>query len=208
MLGGSVARGDITYRGASAWERLGAGASGLFLNGRGASANPAWGPIAFGSGGMTLRASNTVAGSAATTLAVTGLDLNTDLRYWVEIEINSAGSSPGFNLTYNADTTAANYDCQLFESAGTGNAASRVNTSNIFNGLGTNLPCSFDGVIRINAEARPRMLYEYASGSAANVKRGHGVHTWRTASTNVTGLTLSCSVANGLEIGTSINVYC
>lgn len=39
---GSAAQGDILYRGASAWSRLAAGASGLFLKTLGAGANPAW----------------------------------------------------------------------------------------------------------------------------------------------------------------------
>lgn len=39
---GSAAQGDILYRGASAWQRLGAGTSGQFLRTAGAAANPAW----------------------------------------------------------------------------------------------------------------------------------------------------------------------
>jgi hypothetical protein len=39
---GSAAQGDILYRGASAWARLGAGTSGQFMKTSGAGANPAW----------------------------------------------------------------------------------------------------------------------------------------------------------------------
>lgn len=39
---GSAAQGDVLYRGASGWERLGAGTSGLFLQTNGTGANPAW----------------------------------------------------------------------------------------------------------------------------------------------------------------------
>lgn len=39
---GSAAQGDILYRGASGWARLGAGTSGQVLKTQGASANPAW----------------------------------------------------------------------------------------------------------------------------------------------------------------------
>lgn len=39
---GSAARGDLLYRGASAWSRLGAGSSGQFLTTNGAGADPAW----------------------------------------------------------------------------------------------------------------------------------------------------------------------
>lgn len=41
-LVGSAAQGDILYRDASAWTRLGAGTSGHFLKTQGASANPTW----------------------------------------------------------------------------------------------------------------------------------------------------------------------
>lgn len=40
---GSAAQGDILYRGASSWARLGAGTSGRFLKTQGTGANPTWG---------------------------------------------------------------------------------------------------------------------------------------------------------------------
>lgn len=43
---GSAAQGDILYRGASTWARLGAGTSGHYLKTGGAAANPAWGALA------------------------------------------------------------------------------------------------------------------------------------------------------------------
>jgi hypothetical protein len=39
---GSAAQGDILYRGAATWTRLGAGTSGHFLKTQGAGANPTW----------------------------------------------------------------------------------------------------------------------------------------------------------------------
>ena len=39
---GSPAQGDLLYRGAAAWARLGAGTSGHFLQTQGAAANPQW----------------------------------------------------------------------------------------------------------------------------------------------------------------------
>lgn len=41
-LVGSAAQGDILYRGATTWTRLGAGTSGQFLKTNGTGANPAW----------------------------------------------------------------------------------------------------------------------------------------------------------------------
>jgi uncharacterized protein DUF5907 len=45
---GSAVQGDILYRGASTWTRLGAGTSGQFLKTQGASANPIWATLAGG----------------------------------------------------------------------------------------------------------------------------------------------------------------
>lgn len=50
-LVGSAAQGDILYRGASGWSRLGAGTSGLYLQTQGAGANPQW--AAASGGGLT-----------------------------------------------------------------------------------------------------------------------------------------------------------
>jgi hypothetical protein len=47
----SEARGDILYRGASAWLRLAAGTSGHYLKTQGASADPVWAAVS--AGGMT-----------------------------------------------------------------------------------------------------------------------------------------------------------
>jgi hypothetical protein len=41
---GSAAQGDILFRGATTWSRLGAGTSGNFLQTQGAGANPIWAP--------------------------------------------------------------------------------------------------------------------------------------------------------------------
>lgn len=48
---GSAAQGDILYRGASGWARLGAGTAGQFLKTAGAGANPTWDTPSGGGGG-------------------------------------------------------------------------------------------------------------------------------------------------------------
>lgn len=51
---GSAAQGDVLYRGASGWARLGAGTSGQFLKTQGAAANPTWADSAGGSSAPAL----------------------------------------------------------------------------------------------------------------------------------------------------------
>ena len=48
-LVGSAAQGDILYRNASAWTRLGAGTSGHYLKTQGTGANPTWAAVSGGS---------------------------------------------------------------------------------------------------------------------------------------------------------------
>lgn len=71
---GSAAQGDILYRGATGWARLGAGSVGDVLTSGGAGANPAWAAAAGGSGGIGVanllhvneqQASGTNAGSSS-----------------------------------------------------------------------------------------------------------------------------------------------
>jgi hypothetical protein len=51
---GSVARGDILFRGASGWQRLAAGSAGQVLTTGGAGADPSWATASGGSGGSKL----------------------------------------------------------------------------------------------------------------------------------------------------------
>jgi len=50
-LVGSAAQGDILYRGASTWTRLGAGTSGNYLKTNGTGANPEWATVSASGGG-------------------------------------------------------------------------------------------------------------------------------------------------------------
>lgn len=81
---GSAAQGDILYRNASAWVRLGAGTSGQLLKTNGAGANPSWATASAGSGTLVPEsndfrvwerfahpASNTI-GSAGSSISYTG----------------------------------------------------------------------------------------------------------------------------------------
>ena len=71
---GSAAQGDILYRDAAAWARLGAGTSGQFLKTQGAAANPIW---AADSGGLTLGTKQ--ASTSGTAIDFTGIPAGTKL---------------------------------------------------------------------------------------------------------------------------------
>lgn len=79
---GSAAQGDILYRGASAWARLGAGTNGQFLQTQGAAANPQW---ATADGDLRYITSGALSASASLDITVpancNGLEI--ELHNWV-----------------------------------------------------------------------------------------------------------------------------
>lgn len=82
---GSAAQGDILYRAAVGWARLGAGTSGQFLKTQGAAANPVWGDVA--TGGMTLL------GTLTTTSGTTQTLSSLTLTNYVSLHIAISGVS-------------------------------------------------------------------------------------------------------------------
>jgi hypothetical protein len=109
---GAAAQGDILYRDASAWARLGAGLNRQKLIARGAGANPVW-----GGGFETLAAGNIPAASTLDILnipqhfsmlylRVDNVSFNTDARQLFVQGSTNNGSS--------FDTTDTNYSVLLF----------------------------------------------------------------------------------------------
>jgi Putative phage tail protein/Protein of unknown function (DUF2793) len=181
----SLAEGDtLVYRGTQGWVNE---------------------PPDTGGGARELVASHTVTGSAVSTFSVSGLDLHGDERYTIELEL-LVSSSPNISLYYNADTTATNYDVQGVEASGTSVGAGRANNGVLLTPV-ANDTVSIDGELRINVENRARFLYRYSAGDAASVKTGQGTHAWRTAATNVTGITISASIATSILVASRLSVY-
>ena len=75
---GSAAQGDVLYRGASGWKRLGTGTSGQFLKSGGAGADLSWGSP---TGGLTLLTSGTVSSSSSLSLVLTSYTSYRGLRF-------------------------------------------------------------------------------------------------------------------------------
>jgi hypothetical protein len=209
---GSPAQGDILYRDASVWTRLAAGTSGNVLRSNGAAANPSWGsPSGISGGAMSYVTGNTVTGSAATTLTVSGLDLDAHEEYYCQYNLkNGSGSTSVLSLTYNSDTTATNYDNEFYGASGGTDAAAGANNASIiaagavagrqlcgrcwirrnFDGL----VCAFGSQNPMESSTPTRNLQEWA-------------HLWRTAATNVTGITIVSSIASALSVGCYFKVW-
>lgn len=127
---GSAAQGDILYRGASAWARLGAGTSGQYLKTQGASANPAWSTI---SQDFVLLTSGTVSAVATLDIALTSYTAYKTLMLILQNFIPAtdgvalwARSSTDGGSTY--DASAGNYRYALRENFAT-SAGSTASTS-------------------------------------------------------------------------------
>lgn len=163
-------------------------------------------PIGGVSGSMEFIGEAEIIGAAATTLVMSGIDLNADGRYFIEIELVGASGAPTIAMTYNDDTTATNYDVQVSEVAGGSAGQARANNAILLTTVTTDTT-SIEGWLRINGEGNPRFIYRYSSGDTTAIKTGYGVHTWRTPATNITSLTLTSSVSSALGIGSRIRVW-
>ena len=166
-----------------------------------------------GGGAMTGVATASVAGSAATTLAVSGLDLNTDERYFIELDLKNATTSTALlSLYYNADTTAANYNRQALTISSTSVTGSRGNDGQI-GAMDSNTASTGSGNyiaqawLRNDIDVHPCLNLSCLRSGNSNILLQQIVHEWRTASTNVTGITISSSVANALAVGSKITIW-
>lgn len=208
---GSAAQGDLLFRDASGWARLGAGTAGQVLQTGGAGANPSW--AASGAGALTFVGRTTVAGAAASTITVGSLDLDTDGRYLVIYNVrNNTNTAANISLFYNADTTATNYNRQSLTADGATVSSGRVNNGQV-GGMSGNAASTGSGdsigelLILKNQSGRPMAMSHHGRSGVSHVLVQMWTHQWNTAGTNVTGITLSSDVANSFAIGSVLEVW-
>ena len=148
---GSAAQGDILYRNASAWTRLGAGTSGQFLKTNGTGANPAW---ADGSGVFrTLRSFGAIGdgttndASAIATAIASGFRLDGEfLTYGVNGNITLSNDTYIRKAKFKQLTPAAAGDVRTLVSSG----GDRITLKEVIvdrNGDGTNGQLGLDAGI-------------------------------------------------------------
>lgn len=119
---GSAAQGDLLYRGASAWARLGAGTNGHYLQTQGAGANPQWAAVSSGSSEIDI---NTQSGTYSLLAADRG-----DL-----VEFDTAGAT--LNLLAAATAGDKFYFWCRYRGAATGVLTVDGNSSETIDGLAT-----------------------------------------------------------------------
>lgn len=113
---GSVAQGDVLYRGASAWARLAAGTSGHFLKTNGAGANPEWAAVAAALGGTYVCRTTTQTVTESTTTVAIAWDGSATIpltankkHLFIQVGgITAAGSGNGARWRASAVTATVN----------------------------------------------------------------------------------------------------
>jgi hypothetical protein len=115
---GSAARGDILYRGAATWSRLGAGTAGQVLTSGGPGADPAWATV---SSGLTLISTTTASAAANLTIPLPSSGY-AGFEIWLQ---NVIPSSDGVNfaMTVSVDgggsyLAGSNYASSVLNDAG------------------------------------------------------------------------------------------
>ncbi len=200
-------RGMILRREASTWAALALGSSGQAVVSDGTDAK--WGSVGAGSGGGYVKlGATTVAGSAATVITVSGLDLSLYKAFKVYFALkDAAGTGTGtISLYYNSDTTAGDYQEQgltLSNATSTPARATDAKLGNLDSGR------YLTGFIEIEMDilGRASALIFANRDNSAGVVWQSSMHTWITNYANVTGITLSSSIANQLAIGSTFIVY-
>ncbi len=158
-------------------------------------------------GALTYVGTATVAGAAATTLTMSALDLDADTSYLVQIVLSNATASfSTISLYYNSDTTATNYDSVVAIFRGATLTGARANTGRFIDLTGNRDAAGF---ARISKDFPEKVNARFdGRNDITTLMEGHSnTHMWRTAATNVTGITLSSSVASALAIGSFMRVW-
>lgn len=169
--------------------------------------NGGWVNVGSGGSGLTLMGSATVAGSAATDMTVSGLDLASDGAYLVLVNIgNATASSATISLFYNGDTTQTNYYYQFWAGNGAASQASRTNVAAL---VGLAASSSASGKITVMPDilsGYPRAIIQINRNTPSSIDSIHAAHI-RNDGANVTSLTISSSVASSLAVGSYVKVY-
>lgn len=155
----------------------------------------------------SLLAEYEVTGSPASSIDITGLDLNTHKSYRLEIEfINATAGSVSIYAYVNNDTTATNYYMQyVYRSASAAAAANRNNNPDILT-TGANGRTSSVGFVQMVDGYTTIISHNTDNiGTSVAFKQQNLAHTVQQS--NLTQLTLTATVASSLGVGTKVRIY-
>jgi hypothetical protein len=184
------------------------GVAELSATGTASSSTFLRGDNAWAAAGGGLVASNTVSGSAVTSFSFTGLDLDTDIAYIIEMEILADAGNNLFSIYANNLQTATDYRSQLIQATGTTVNSEEANNARI-------------GYLSDGYRTRSIIHVGYSTGryfyASAQFVRQHDSTTgfitingvWKPTElvANVTRIDIVHSTSSGFDIGTKVRIY-
>lgn len=198
--------GDILYASAAAvLSRLAAGTLAYVLTSAGPGQPPYWAAVPGGGGGYTNLGTTTL-GSAASGISSGTIDLSSYKAILLILKLKAATASPSnVSLTYNADTTATNYDRQRVVFDGASVSAARANDA-IVGVLPASGYMNLDSLIVADLQGKARARTMSEEGATTTLVMRFGAHHYRTA-VNVTGVTILSSVSNNFNTGSELTLW-
>lgn len=160
--------------------------------------------------GTILKAQKTLT-AAATSCEITGLNLDSDIRYLIQGRIlYDAGAGNGKIFIYTSgDETATHYYTQIMRAAAGVLDGARGNTSGLANEttFGAGDAAMFEGILARNGDGYPVMNLSVIYGAPSGINTLHNYWVWNDNTTNLTTLKLLGNVASNLAAGTYLRAY-
>jgi len=153
--------------------------------------------------------SNTLT-SAATTVDITGLTGDKDVVYRLIVKQIGIAGTYSTRFRINSDA-GSNYGYQILQGASSTAVAARGADTRleVLNTAGANRVSFFDMLLYVKSGYERTMLIERIrdiNGTTIDRLQVNG-HSWSNTADEVTALNILCDTANGLGIGTSIELY-
>lgn len=146
-----------------------------------------------------------VTGSAVTSIDFTGLDINAHKSYRIELEAIDGATGSDISLYVNGDTTATNYYHQYIYANGASVSSGRANNPTVVAIISGTNSSSVINVLRVNGYPHILSLIN-RSGSSTIELIQRTIQKTGTV-TNITQLTFTSNVANGIGVGTKVRIY-
>lgn len=150
----------------------------------------------------------TTLGTVDEQVAVPGLDLNTDLRYYVQISIKwNSGTNGTMKIFANADETATNYEQQNLRAYTTTVEAARANTNVVTPTFDTNDSLVIEGFLTKNPDGYPVIILNGLQSAATSPIYASFVLYWLNNVANLTTFTVKGTQNNSFTAGSYVRIY-
>lgn len=159
-----------------------------------------------------LIATETVSGADKTTVSFTGLDINTDGKYILEIKVQEANvANIELSLHINADATEANYDIQKVGIRDTGFSGTAMADNARFCNIMKNLSidCTIDITRSIEGFAHfyGYPTYSHGGSEATQAWRSFCCSKSNGTVANITQIDITSTSADAIKIGSVFKLY-